>query len=112
MKRAVERLLKRWGNRMTVSFASGEQVECCAWIQPLQQKKLPVSDEIGVLQGGYDSDACFYVGPASCRVDQAMVGTTILEQGSGRAYRVARAHCVLLKNEPVYVWAVLTKEIA
>ena len=88
------------------------QKPAIGWIQPLNYKKMPVSDEIGVLQGGYDSESYFYLGPTSCRLDQDPQGTTVLEESSGREYQVARGYCVLLRNQPIYVWAVLRKKIS
>ncbi len=111
-KQAIDRMLKRWGNRMAISFSNGQTETCYGWIQPLNYKKMPVSDEIGVLQGGYDSESYFYLGPTSCRLDQDPQGTTVLEESSGREYQVARGYCVLLRNQPIYVWAVLRKKIS
>ena len=84
-KQAIDRMLKRWGNRMAISFSNGQTETCYGWIQPLNYKKMPVSDEIGVLQGGYD-ESYFYLRPSSCHLDQDPQGTTVLEESSGREY--------------------------
>lgn len=108
MKRSelVASQLERYGNTVTVTPKNGSPITCKAMIQPLSLRRLPNSEEMGVIGTNKDSDGMVYIGPLSCRLDQFPRGTTVAETG-GAVYRVVNARCMTVGDAPIYVWAIL-----
>ena len=112
MKRSeqVARQLERYGTTVTVRPKNGRPVTCRAVIQPLRARRISDSESIGKVGTDRERDGMLYIGPASCRLDQFVRGTTVEEQ-SGVCYRVISARCVSVGDAPVYVWAVLQEMV-
>lgn len=112
MKRSeqVARQLERYGNTVIVTPKNGRPIQCRAVIQPLRARRISDSESIGIVGGNREQDGMLYIGPASCRIDQFVRGTTVMDP-AGTCYRVISAKCVSIGDAPVYVWAVLQEMV-
>lgn len=101
----VDSLLARYGIPVQIKLENSEQTENChAFIQPLQFKKPPISNEIGMPAGNLDKGYSLYIGSAAQRLDQQF-NTTVLT--ASQKYLVIQAQSVSLGKEVLYVRAVL-----
>lgn len=101
----VDSMLARYGISVWIKPENSEQtVACRAFLQPLQLKAKPVSNEIGMPAGNPDKSYWLYIGSASQRLDQQF-GTVI--RTAGQSYLVIKAQGVSLGGEVLYIRAVL-----
>lgn len=101
----VDSMLVRYGSSVQIKSQNSEQaVNCHAFIQPLQYKKMPVSNEIGMPAGNADKGCYLYIGSAEQRLDQQF-GSVVLT--SNQSYFVIQAQSVSLGDEVLYVRAIL-----
>ena len=98
-------MLARYGISVQIKPENSEQtVSCYAFIQPLQYKKIPVSNEIGMPAGNLDKGCYLYIGSAAQRIDQQF-GSVVIT--SNQSYLVLKAQSVSLGDEVLYVRAIL-----
>lgn len=90
----VDSMLARYGISVWIKPENSEQtVDCRAFLQPLQFKAKPVSNEIGMPAGNPDKSYWLYIGSASQRLDQQF-GTVI--RTAGQSYLFAARNCTQL----------------
>ena len=101
----VDSMLVRYGVPVQIKQENTEQVEDChAFIQALQYKGQPVSNEIGMPAGNLDKGYYLYIGSAAQRLDQQF-GTVVI--AASRKFLVIKAQSISLGDEVLYVRAIL-----
>jgi hypothetical protein len=101
----VDSMLARYGIPVWIKPENSEQtVECRAFLQPLQFKAKPISNEIGMPAGNPDKSYWLYIGSALQRLDQQF---GMIIRTTGQSYLVIKAQSVSLGGEVLYIRAVL-----
>ena len=104
---SIERMFQTYGNTLTLWPKDGQKTVCKGILQPLGKTSAPKADELASSWDGEGDPLFFYIGPASCRVDQCLKGTRMEQYGV--FYELVRSYCVLFGDSPLYVWATLRK---
>lgn len=102
MRRAFDRLRRRYGQSVTLARREGgEEVRTRAFLQPILRQRQKGGAAITPL-GGVSEERWLYLGPGETEVRPG----DAIECG-GLALAVQQARAVYLGDEPIYWWATL-----
>ena len=107
-KSSVEKLFDQLGTDVRL-IIRGRIVDTRAVLQPMRYKNKMY---LGIKRNemGFSDSECFlYLGPAEPSFVGEELETTVWSDGA--SFNVSRADRVLIGNETVYIWAVLTPRI-
>lgn len=106
-KTMVKNKIDEFGQRVIITIPSQDNkiIETNAFIQPLRQINKSYQWNNYLDSGFIDLSSYIYIGPYDIRLDN-FPGDTILESDS-RKYIVKKTDTVSIKNEVIYIWAIL-----
>lgn len=107
INKCFSRAIKRWGQSIQVVLEDGTEECSKAFIQPIRHKNYSY-------YGGKCTDIGFnpeaeylYIGPKEVRLDQYPFNTVV--KTNDESYIVKRAQKVCIKENILYIWAILQR---
>ena len=104
---SIEKLLNKYGNTIYISGADGWKSSLfSAFIQPLRYKtKLYMTGDMTPI-GINHNNVYLYIGPA--RHDLTKLDKSYrIHDGENNSYLIDRAEKITVKNNAIYIWAVI-----
>lgn len=105
----IDAILKKYGDEITVCANGKPSFSVRGLIRPLNFKRLPNSNELGVSWDASDDSAFLYYGSPEYRFDKELQLVSLLFDG--QRFLFTRAGVAFLQRQPLYVWAVLQKAL-
>ncbi|MDD5923623.1 MAG: hypothetical protein PUC88_02405 [Clostridia bacterium] len=106
-KNRIQRNFEKYGTTVQVSY-NGEKYESKAFISPLRYKNRVYIDNAYLEAGIADGGRYTYVGPPDLRLDK--MDTSAVVTIDSEEYCIRKAEIYLSGDEPLYVWAILSKK--